>query len=267
VRFKTAIVRATDAHLAPRVPREAPVIIDWGQTIPNTEMHEAWVLHHVAFQIVSVDDFESPAVAAACELGGRVLLRMTRRLSVAEALRMAAVVRRENFEVELTLEDSQDVVALQILSSLGVQLRIDVHVFASGRPWLTDLLQDQILQPGPRQPAAPLGQLVADAFQNATQIAAWDLRHNDWHVDLRTNDLPTSADDWHVPDLATMHVPQLTEPTSCTFCEGFLWCNGYLLSDKTAERQPACQDAFATFVKLLNLQWQASGKSGRGNGA
>jgi hypothetical protein len=244
--------------LAGAIPVESPIILDWGAAQPNEAILRRWSEHHVELQLVRADGPDDSNVKAACGLGPRVLLRLQRSLSVAEALDMADAMRRSNFEVEPVLEAASDVVVLQILSSLGVQLRIDVHVFASGQDWLEDLLQDQILQPGPRQPAAPLGHLVAESFEETCQIAAWDLRENDWHVDLRAQPPPAERESWLVPELLAMSIPHLIEPRVCAFCEGLLWCNGYLLSDNEANQRYACQKAFTQFVKLLNLQREAN---------
>jgi hypothetical protein len=248
---KATILSPCEAALLPDVPLESQLVLDLGRDgydpgrVSDAERHG----HRVARLMASVPTLDDAVLDALAAQPVPCVARVDSMPTVRTALGRSRAIARQHLAVELPVESDPDLSTLKVLSSLGVLTAVDLRRVFGGGEVMLELITDAILRPGRRTPVAPIDDVGTHLDADDFELARVDLRGNDHHVDLRAGSSP-APDAWSPVDVWRKRERFLAEESPCTFCEGLLFCHGYL----RAECGDACRAVFSEIFELHDVR-------------
>jgi hypothetical protein len=255
---RRAIVTAGDTSALDRVPRDVPVVLDFGDracdmTLIGQCAERRLRVERVLVRTKSLGDVR---IEAFLEQPVDTLVVLEQSATIREAIAAARGLVRPSLQIELPLETEDDLNVIKILSSLGVRTRIAVSRLAGDAELLGDLLTDAVLPAARRAPVTPFAEIVEHLDADGFELAQLDYRANEHHVDLREADVEP-PEDWQSPDVLQRRVPFLLDRHACAFCEGLCFCHGYLLDQGQAQRCAAFWSELSPVVALRAAREEA----------
>ena len=260
--FKATILSIDGVDRLAEVPRQSALIVDCGAGLPDQTVIRQFqrLGHTVQTLLVRPTTLAEWCVKPDEPLTVRVMVIPAQPPSVRDALDSACRLARPEITVELELFEEIHLSVLKILSTLGVKTRIPLRSLAADGTTALDAMIDAIVKPGRRAPVGPFQDIRDNLMIDGFEIASLDFRDNDHYVDLRVAGCGATADRWIAPEVSTKRVPFLASSHFCAFCEGLLFCHGYLYAPETA---PVCKALFSEMMETIGL---VAGKSSDSDG-
>ena len=255
---KATIVRSDRTDRLQTVPRESEVVLDFGDGPFDRKAVDACLRagFRVRTLLAAIEAPDSGNVAGYAGQGAPAVLLLSRPATVEEALRGAAGLARPHLSVEVPLRGDDDLDVLKVLSSLGVRTRIAVGELRSEGDLVLEAMTDALVRMGRRTAVTPFEEVRAGRLDESFEIASLDFVANDHFVDLRGEDEVPGPGAWDGPDVSRKRVPFLRGRHPCAFCEGLLFCHGYLYDEATVD---LCRGRFAEMMELLSAQEAPAG--------
>lgn len=265
---KGAIINGGNLEPLSEVPRDSVLIVDFGPDPLDPDRLHAWESagHDIRAALVRPESLASPLLERLSETNVPVIVIPTRLPAIGEALASAARLAQPHVAVEMHLRAESDLNVLKILSTLGVRTRIPLSLLASAGTTLLDAMMDALLRPGKRSPVTPFEEIRLGIRDDNFEIASLDYIGNDHFVDLRAPGATCPSEGWQSPAVPGKRIPFLESRHFCAFCEGLLFCHGYLYAPETA---PFCKALFSEMMECIALsipEPSASRKTGSGPG-
>ena len=249
------IVDANDLKWLDLVPSGSRLVLDFGRSAYDRKVVDACnqARLYVDTMLVRVSSLGAPLLQTFTNDSPPVVVIHTGDPAIDEALASAGDLARPHWTVELPLRTERHATVLKLLSSLGVRTRVDPRALSSGTQAMREVLTDAMVRPGRRAPVSPFAEIV-DRFSDDTfEIGQLEFCANDHFVDLRSApELPGLAA-WNSVDVLVKRIPLLLARHPCAFCEGLLFCHGYLYTPDTAEN---CRSLFSDLAALHGLSLQ-----------
>jgi len=201
--------------------------------------------------------------------------------ATAELIHFSERLAHASVRAKLPLRNAADAESIKILSSLDIQILLDLRQADLDWTQLEDLLSDHLLALVDRPSLDPFRMLATicekkDFSFSLASIHLDDFRqylHIDEHKRLylcRADAESGRAVDLPLRDKARIektglyqkklktHQTHLREKTACAFCEGFNLCEGYLWKDGST---PPCRAFFKSFFETFDFYIKKSEKA------
>ncbi len=250
---KTTLIRVGDVARAGELPPAARVVLDFGGEPYAADRVQAWrdAGLTVTALLVPIPSLRDRLLLGFADQGEPTVVQAAERPTVEDALAVVPMLKRSHFVTELALDDEADLDVLKVLSSLGVKTRVRFSSLASASEPVLDAMQDAVLRPGRRAPVTPFAELQGSFLEEGFEISQLDYRENDHFVDLRGGGASRPRADWDDVRVEQKRVPFLLKSEPCAFCEGLLFCHGYL--GRETSSFDACRAMLSEFIELHNL--------------
>ena len=250
---KSTLLRVGDTWRSSELPPRSRVVLDFLGERFSPERVQAWKEGGFTVQAIlaRAPTLGDPVLATFVDQGDPTVLVPAESPSVSEALSVLPLLKRMHFTVELPLRDERDLNVFKVLSSLGVKLSVPFADLATASDTIRDAMHDAMLRPGRRAPVTPFAEMQALFLEEGFELSRLDFRDNDHFVDLRSPDERRPRSAWDDVRVDQKRVPFLLDTKPCAYCEGLLFCHGYLAPpDGDLER---CRTMLSEFIELHNL--------------